>query len=128
MQEFFDIVTHPSNRMTLVMWILVIVAVYFFFVRGDGLNYFEGFTGVGNAPLEHAPLTDNEKVDQAICSPKCCAQPYPTGIVLNDARVSGDHVPTGYRCTGEGGPGCVCLSAKQADYVGARGGNGLNLL
>jgi hypothetical protein len=124
MQDILTIILHPENRLTTLMWLLVIVAVYYYFYGSP----FEGFTAVGNAPLDHAPITDANKVDMAMCSPKCCLQPYPTGITLNDTRELGNHVPTPYRCTGEGGPGCVCLSAEQRDFVGGRAGNGTNSL
>lgn len=64
-----------------------------------------------------------------MCSKSCCSQQYPPPFELEkDAMVEkmkDKFVPNNYMCNNSwNNSGCVCMTAKQRDYIEGRGGNG----
>lgn len=64
----------------------------------------------------------------SFCSKSCCTEQYPLPFELPDdklVKASGlDYVQTSYTCNnGFQDTGCVCMTKKQAEFLGSRGLN-----
>lgn len=63
-----------------------------------------------------------------MCSKSCCKEQYPLPFKMPvDSAVcasKSEFVPSGYMCNNAWqDTGCVCLTKKQANFIGGRGGN-----
>jgi hypothetical protein len=66
-----------------------------------------------------------------MCSKSCCAPQYPPPFALEKDvmvdKMKDKFVPNNYMCNNAwNNSGCVCMTAKQRDYIEGRGGNGTN--
>lgn len=66
-----------------------------------------------------------------MCSKSCCGPQYPPPFALEqDAMVEkmkDQFVPNNYSCNNAwNNTGCVCMTKKQHEYIGSRGGNAEN--
>ena len=64
-----------------------------------------------------------------MCSKSCCSQQYPPPFGLEKDvmvdKMKDKFVPNNYMCNNAwNNSGCVCMTAKQRDYIEGRGGNG----
>jgi hypothetical protein len=64
-----------------------------------------------------------------MCSKSCCSSQYPPPFALEKDvmvdKMKDKFVPNNYMCNNSwNNTGCVCMTAKQRDYIEGRGGNG----
>ena len=63
-----------------------------------------------------------------MCSQSCCSPQYPPPFALEEDKMVEQHkdkfVPNNYVCNNAwNNTGCVCMTKKQHEYIGSRGGN-----
>ncbi len=74
------------------------------------------------------PMSDDLGLNFNMCSKSCCSQQYPTpfGLPSDPALCSlkDELVPSSYSCNnGWQDSGCLCMTKKQAKFLGTRGNN-----
>jgi len=66
-----------------------------------------------------------------MCSKSCCGPQYPPPFKLEEdamvEKMKDQFVPNNYACNNAwNNTGCVCMTKKQHEYIGSRGGNAEN--
>lgn len=123
----------PNNKSDLLYIIIVILILIIFYyvvypyLQANNFNLLENF----NTKKSH--LSNNKKVDLAMCSPSCCSTQFPPSFDTgSDPRIKpGDigtkYFPSNFNCLGNEyngvGSSCACITKEQHDFLSSRGGN-----
>jgi hypothetical protein len=112
-----------DNSTTNILLLVVLCLAAYLYYTGQ----YKTLLNEGFAPINHN-LGKCSKIDTNICSKACCFQQYP--VPFN--KVVDPLVPdptkyerSNYMCNwgGNGSGGCVCITKKQKNWLGARAGN-----